>query len=632
MRRHQILGIIVVLQLVMWMMVGPAGSALGAAAAPVEKTREARLLSDKPLPIPKGTVAIPLAGGDFETGGKAPAGWDLRNAQIIASADAPQGKAYCRIEAKKGGSFATPAGVGAEPGRPYLLSFWLRSPGEHWSRIAFTSDEHTPTFHDVYSGVTDTGNQWKRVSYYFWLPVPCKTIRFLIEQREDSPKGQSIDVDDFQLRTATDVEMSAAYEAQRALLPAYDRTPRTGDGGNLALSVAKWEGRAGLPGKPFVIWALGSSWTAAQGDGYALMHEIRRRFPNAPPLVYKRHMGAGTEWMYCGGWVKQFVAAEQPDLIFTYTGGPADGLDTLLTEIRRNTTADIIVPSLHLFRDSGFTEREVERVPILWDQAREFCRKHHAEFVEHRREMAEYLQRVGLKPDDLLWDHVHQSLHGRTRVWDDVARHINHPDQFTYAPELLERRIPVAPPAKTAAEQVVLKGKWTSAKGVARTREQGARLEVQFNGNTLDLIGRKTPGGGTVKVTIDGQPVEQAPVFLASFIEAHPVNRTRAPEMKWRGNDCAPHAVDLGKNVVPQAWTITVTSDTGGLSSRGEHHRGGRRGVMSPNPSSAARARSVSTRNSGASRDSGIRWSRPSMEPSRVTSSRSTSPTCPAAG
>jgi len=48
-------------------------------------------------------------------------------------------------------------------------------------------------------------------------------------------------------------------------------------------SVAKWEGRAGIPGKPFVIWALGSSFTDRQGDGYELIQAIRRRFAGERP-------------------------------------------------------------------------------------------------------------------------------------------------------------------------------------------------------------------------------------------------------------------------------------------------------------------------------------------------------------
>ncbi len=172
-----------------------------------------------------------------------------------------------------------------------------------------------------------------------------------------APEGQFVCIDDIQLRTATEAETAAAYEVERSHLPPYDVSPRPGDGKNLALSVAKWEGRAGIPGKPFVIWALGSSYTAWQGDGFELIQAIRKRFPNAPPIVYRKHGGPGTPWEYVYAWIKQFVAAEQPDLIFTYTTGTLDGLDALLAETRRHSTAEIIVPSVH-FKPPGTHDAE----------------------------------------------------------------------------------------------------------------------------------------------------------------------------------------------------------------------------------------------------------------------------------
>jgi len=533
----------------------PAEAAISAA------TRELRCLSNTPFPVPVGTTAIPVPQGDFESALKVPPGWGIWGGRIVVGDDAPQGKAYCRLKAQKGSVLRTPL-LHATPGKPYFLSMWLKNPDEHWTTIGFTSDERVPSFGNAYPGLPATGNQWKRVGYYFWLPEPCQTIQFSIEPREDSAAGQFISVDDIQLRTATEAEMSAAYEAQRAQLPAYDVTPQPGDGNNLALSVAKWEGRAGIPGKPFVIWALGSSWTAAQGDGYGLIHAIRQRFPQAPPLVYKRHCGSGTPWEYAAGWVKQFVAVEQPDLVFTYTVGSAAGLDTLLTEVRRHTTADIIVPSIHFKPPCTITPHDIENSPgQQWGQIREICRKHGAEFVENRRELAEYLTRAGLSPDDLLFDHVHQNLHGIMRVWDNVARHIAKPDRFAYAPESRERRIAVAPPAATATERVSLSGDWESARGVVRTIAAGARLKVHFTGNRIDVLGRRTPAGGTVKLLVDGVPAEQAPVFATTFIQA----KAAVPQRPFVHNaqDCSPHAVDLGKNLVPQTWTIVMTSDVG---------------------------------------------------------------------
>lgn len=77
-------------------------------------------------------------------------------------------------------------------------------------------------------------------------------------------------------------------------------------------------------------------------------------------------------------------------------------------------------------------------------------------------------------------------------------------------------------------------------------------MKVSFTGNRIDLIGRKAPDGGTVKVLVDGIPGEQPPVFLMNSI---------MPNKKhlWR----SPHAVELGSSLVPQKWTITMTSDVG---------------------------------------------------------------------
>ena len=116
------------------------------------------------------------------------------------------------------------------------------------------------------------------------------------------------------------------------------------------------------------------------------------------------------------------------------------------------------------------SEHDIENSPGQdWQKIREICRKHGVEFVENRREMAEYLKRTGLTPDDLLWDHVHQNLHGQTRVWDNVSRHIAKPDQFSDAPESRERRVAVTRPATSATEQVSLSGAWETSAALRKS-------------------------------------------------------------------------------------------------------------------------------------------------------------------
>lgn len=519
-------------------------------------------VSDRPFPVPAGSEAISMPGGDFETAGSMPPGWASEKGRVVAAADAPQGNAYCQMETVTGMALRGPT-VSAGSGRPYFISFWLKSPSRRWAAINFTSTERLRSSTGSVTYLPDTDGKWKRVGIYFWMPVPNRTIQFhIVSRREESQPGKYLGVDDVQLRTATEAEMAEAYETERAQLPPYNTTPQPGYGSNLALSVAKWEGRAGIPGKPFVIWAIGSSWTEAQKDGYGLIHAIRKNFPKAPPIVYKEHDGAGTPWDFAACWVRQFVAAEQPDLIFTYTVGTPEGLDAMLTEIRHHTTADIIVPSVHFSPTSPRTPDDIENGYTSWARVREVCKLHHAEFVEHRRDIADYLKGAGLKADDLLWDHVHQNLHGCIRVWDSVERHITDPKQFTYDPKALERTIAVNPAAATAAEKVALSGNWTTNGEAVRCSQPGARLKLRFTGNRIDLIGRKLPAGGTVKVLIDGAPADQEPVFYSDYIRAIPKVYPKK-NVGGQPGDVAPQAVDLGINLVPQSWTITMTSDNG---------------------------------------------------------------------
>ena len=515
-------------------------------------------VSSKPFPVPDGSKLFSAFSADFESGA-IPPGWAQGMGEVVTAPDAPQGKAYFRMPARKGADLHSPT-IAAQGGVPYFLSLWIKAPLEPWMTISFTSDErershgnvHIPLFYQPQPA--DRWNQWRQMGFYFWMPLQCKTIQLLISTRNESPDA-FICLDDIRVRTATAAEMSAAYKSEKSNFPPYDVTPRPGDGKNLALSVAKWERRAGIPGKPFVIWALGSSFTDFQGgdNGYELIDAIRQRFPDAPPIIYRKHGGPGTPWEYIDGWINQFVAFEEPDLIFTYTSGTLEGLDAMLRDIRRRTTADIIVASLH-FRPPPTTitpDNITHGMGVAWDSVREICDKHGAEFVPNREEMAAYLAHTGLDQDALLYDHNHQNMHGRIRVWDNIFSHLTKSNQPAYAPESRERRIAVDPPANTATEQVSFSGDWSKANGVVRANAAGAKLKVTFTGNQIDLLGRKAPDGGSVKVLIDGVPAEQAPLFVTNCIQSNKAN--------WR----IPHEIELGKNLVPQKWTITMTSDAG---------------------------------------------------------------------
>ena len=147
------------------------------------------------------------------------------------------------------------------------------------------------------------------------------------------------------------------------------------------------------------------------------------------------------------------------------------------------------------------------------------------------------------------------------RVWDNVARHIARPERFNYAPSRASGGLPWPRPRRPPPSRSSFPA---PGNGRRRGADQhgGRRLKVRFTGNRIDLLGRKTPGGGSVKVLVDGVPAEQAPVFCYDLHRGQAGARPQRPFVH-NGQDCAPHAVDLGGNLVPQTWTITMTSDAG---------------------------------------------------------------------
>lgn len=194
--------------------------------------------------------------------------------------------------------------------------------------------------------------------------------------------------------------------------PDYVPKISTNDGQHLALTMRKLEDGIS-PRRPFLIWAIGSSYCNMLGNGEAWRAEIAKRFPNAPVVEYRKMVGNSCPWQYLRGWAQHLVIPDQPDLVLIYTIGKPEDLEKLIVELRAKTTADVIVPSIH------WRERDGE----LWGKSenaadqdvlrvREICRKHRVEFVENRQAWGEYLHGNKLSISSLLKDAVHQSDFG----------------------------------------------------------------------------------------------------------------------------------------------------------------------------------------------------------------------------
>jgi hypothetical protein len=67
----------------------------------------------------------------------------------------------------------------------------------------------------------------------------------------------------------------------------------------------------------------------------------------AQMIVYKKHVGSAVPWSYVLGWANHVVVPEQPDLVLLYGIGLESDLEKIFQTLRRHTTADIIVASVH---------------------------------------------------------------------------------------------------------------------------------------------------------------------------------------------------------------------------------------------------------------------------------------------
>ncbi len=444
----------------------------------------------------------------------------------------------------------------ADGNQPYLFSLWLKSDGAVTGSYQSESEasyfgKHTPL------PFPDTRGEWKRVGFYFRSSPQATGGR--IAFRLPGKGGARLAVDDLRLRPATEAEFSAAYAGWRAQYPKRDLSTRPGDGKHLSLFVSKLQ-HPKEPVEPLLVMGIGSSYTNMLGNGETLRQHLLETFPGTPPIEYVKHVGSSVNYDFTRGWMRQMVLGRQPDLVILYSGGDAANLEKLLSDFRAHSTADVIVASLHLREvDKEITEETIHAPE--WDEIRAVAQKYGCEFVESRQEWAAYVTEHGEGIKWLLKDAVHQSDHGALVINENIARHLVPNAKPAYRPQERERRLMALKPESIRdGEDVVVEGGFDKKEGDIVLEDAGAKITVSFQGNRLDLVGVWAANGGVADVLIDGKPAGRYPAFLTTLIV--PGAKNHRPERGMTA-DRSPHMVLLGKNLIPQDWTIRMISDTG---------------------------------------------------------------------
>ena len=469
---------------------------------------------------------------------------------------------YFHFNAGKNGILRSPD-FKVEANKPHFLSLWIRSDwdGGRSPEFIFWYDVGLEDIAISFYSFPETKGEWKRYGFYFRALSDTESAHFTIHF--PGAENAYIDMTGFRLRSVTEKEFSAAYTGWRNTMPEHLIKKTPVDGKYLAATIAKLDRKLGLPDKPFVIWGVGSSWTNGLDDLEPVRQAILSRFPDAPDIIYRKIVGSGSPYDYIRGWIHTKVFADQPDLIISYTNGSVEALELMLRDIRENTTADIIIPSLHFFEnENDRLTSEVINQPIF-DQISKICEKYNAQFVDNRRAIAQWLLTNNKQVKDLLSDGVHQNNLGRLLTCENIGQQfVRHPSP-AYEPDMVEEKI----------VPVNFSDGWKLVENRLVAKQAGSSLKITFTGNRIDLIGEKSAKGGSVEVFIDGKPAHEAQAFTISYISPAITNISHMgfyPRWSKGGGDTGPHGVWLGEgDVIPQKWTIRMLDNEGNYELEG---------------------------------------------------------------
>ena len=251
----------------------------------------------------------------------------------------------------------------------------------------------------------------------------------------------------------------------------------------LALTIQKLE--KGIdPPRNLRILAIGDDSLHALGDGGSLHKHLLPKFPHCPKIQLNLETTPSATWTHCLDRIREALAWN-PDIVIAYaTGNPTD-LNKLLTQIRTQSTADILVPTIH-WRTADLPNWERSENATDQDIAvlRETCRRHGAGTVENRKRWAAHLQQQSASIKSLLQDASRPNPAGLALLRQHILAHFQRPAKgFHYEPRTRERRL-----------------------NFFFEFELDDYFEQPFTGNRITLLGRKSPQGGTARIVIDGKP------------------------------------------------------------------------------------------------------------------------------
>jgi len=273
----------------------------------------------------------------------------------------------------------------------------------------------------------------------------------------------------------------------------------------------------------------------------AVAHDLKTRFPNADLSVENLAIG-GFGIPRLRETAEHDVYPYYPDLIVLHAYGVGKGnLDSLVGEIRRRTTAEIVLWTHHVCtrpRRAGQDDAAYEKMLSQHQQRRSnackeirrVAEKYACELVEVRDQWEKYLKVNKLEPKALLGDHIHLNEKGWALMATLMSRHFRYDKGF--------------------------KNKWSETITTHDVKpDADGRIKLTFTGNRIDAIAKAAPAGAklvSAKVLIDGKaPSEDSHLYAIT-------RPSKAPNAWYPAITRIDHVAPL----LLETWTLRITKFT----------------------------------------------------------------------
>lgn len=301
--------------------------------------------------------------------------------------------------------------------------------------------------------------------------------------------------------------------------------------------------------QPVSILIYGQSITGSKIFTDLLKEHLEEKYPDAIFSITNRSIGG------FGG--EQLVRTAEHDLydtcfdliIFHVYGGEEHGeLETIFSNIRRRTTADILLLNHHISSD-----HTIDYDKSSYSYLNFIANKYNCELVDVTKEWAYYLIDNNLKTKDLLRDIVHPNRHGNWLLVQLIGKHLRLNTLFpnTWYGQVQTYYVNTA--LDTGYDNPIRfkSGAWDKIDDVYCGKNSNNSLILRFQGSRIDIVAGvvHTSGKlGSAEIRIDGKPISK-------FTSLYAITRPSAGPGTWWP---LIRRIDHSANLNPETWTMRV--------------------------------------------------------------------------